>query len=85
MKKSNALWGVTVKSLWRRWNASLLLLAVVMVGCFASIALHRLTQRQEETLADMIANTQIGCIVTDTQGMNSDRLNMSVTMMTSGP
>ena len=81
MKKSNVLWGVTLKTLWRRWNASLLLLAVVLVGCFSSIALHRLTVRQEDTLADMIENTRIGCIVTDTQGMNADRLNMSYSMI----
>ena len=70
MKKtqSSILWRVTLRTLWRRWNASLLLLAVVLVGCFSSIALHRLTARQEETLTDMIANTRIGCIVTDTQG-----------------
>ena len=83
MKKtqSSILWRVTLRTLWRRWNASLLLLAVVLVGCFSSIALHRLTARQEETLTDMIANTRIGCIVTDTQGMNADRLNMSYSMI----
>ena len=80
-KQSSILWRVTLRTLWRRWNASLLLLAVVLVGCFSSIALHRLTVRQEDTLADMIANTQIGCIVTDTQGMNADRLNMSMSMI----
>ena len=67
MYNSKILWGVTLKTLWRRWTTSLLLLAVVLVGCFSSIALHRLTQRQEDTLADMIANTRIGCIVTDTR------------------
>ena len=80
-KQSSILWRVTLRTLWRRWNASLLLLAVVLVGCFSSIALHRLTVRQEETLDDMIAKTQIGCIVTDTQGMNADRLNMSMSMI----
>ena len=29
----------------------------------------------------MIANTRISCIVTDTQGMNADRLNMSYSMI----
>lgn len=80
-KQSSILWRVTLRTLWRRWNASLLLLAVVLVGCFSSIALHRLTARQEDTLADMIAGTRIGCIVTDTQGMNADRLNMSYSMI----
>lgn len=80
-KQSSILWRVTLRTLWRRWNANLLLLAVVLVGCFSSIALHRLTVRQEETLADMVTNTQIGCIVTDTQGMNADRLNMSMSMI----
>ena len=81
MKSGRELWVVTLKTLWRRRNASLLLLAVVLVGCFSSIALHRLTARQEDTLADMITNTRIGCIVTDTQGMNADRLNMSMSMI----
>ena len=80
-KQSGILWRVTLRTLWRRLNASLLLLAVVLVGCFSSIALHRLTQRQEDTLTDMITNTRIGCIVTDTQGMNSDRLDMSYSMI----
>ena len=52
----------TIKTLWRQWNASLLLLTVVLVGGFSSIALHRLTARQEGSVADMIANTRIGCI-----------------------
>lgn len=81
MNNSKVLWDVTLRTLWRRWNASLLLLAVVLVGCFSSIALHRLTVRQEETLADMIANTEINCILTDTQGMNSDRLNLPMSMV----
>ena len=31
-KQSSILWRVTLRTLWRRWNASLLLLAVVVVG-----------------------------------------------------
>ena len=58
-KQSSILWRVTLRTLWRRWNASLLLLAVVLVGCFSSIALHRLTARQEETLTDMIELTHL--------------------------
>ena len=80
-KKSGILWGVTLRTLWRRWNASLLLFAVVLVGCFSSIALHRLTVRQEEALGDMIENTRINCTITDTQGMNADNLNMSHSMV----
>lgn len=81
MKKSKVLWCVTLRTLWRRWTTSLLLLSVVLAGCFSSISLHRLTVRQEETLADMITNTQISCIVTDPQGMNADRLNLSMSMI----
>lgn len=81
MKKSNELWCVTLRTLWRRWTTSLLLLSVVLAGCFSSIALHRLTVRQEETLAAMIANTQINCIVTDPQGMNADRLNLPMSII----
>ena len=79
-KNGRALWSVTLRTVWRRRNASLLLLAVVLVGCFSSIALHRLTEIQEQTLADMIANTRINCILTDPQGMNGDNLNMSSNM-----
>lgn len=81
MKKSNELWCVTLRTLWRRWTTSLLLLSVVLAGCFSSIALHRLTVRQEETLSAMIANTQINCIVTDPQGMNADRLNLPMSII----
>lgn len=81
MMKGKELWRVTLRTLWRRRSAGLLLLAMVLLGSFSAIALHRLTVRQEETLTDMIADTQIGCTVTDTQGMNADRLNMSMSMI----
>lgn len=75
------MWQITLKTLVRRKGSSLLLLAVVLVGCFAAIVLNLLTQRQEEALADMIANTRIGCTVTDPQGMNADRLGMPGSML----
>lgn len=81
MIKSKELQRVTLRTLWRRRGASLLLLALVLLGSFSSIALHRLTVRQEAALSEMIASTRIGCTVTDTQGMNADRLNMSMSML----
>lgn len=80
IKRGHALLGVAIRSLLRR-GASALLAALVLIGCFSSIALHRLTQRQEETLARMVSDTRISCVVTDPQGMNVENLGLSGEML----
>lgn len=79
MEKERSGWSlccVTLTAMLRRLGASVLLASVVFAGCFTSVFLDRLIQRQEESLQRMIETTRINCIVTDSQGMNSGKLDM---------
>lgn len=67
---------LTLKALWRRKWATMSIAAMIALGVFAAIILHQLTIRQELARSQMIADTQIQCVVTDANGMNSDRLKM---------
>lgn len=75
-KSGSPLLSVTLRAMARRWGASILLASVIFAGCFTSVLLDRLIQRQEESLRRMIETTRIQCVVTDAQGMHSDELNM---------
>lgn len=78
MKKQygTALHRLTLQTLWRRRGSSLLLAAVAMAGVFAALVLHRLTVRQEQALEQMVADTEIRCIITNSQGNRSEDLRM---------
>lgn len=49
-KTGHALAGVTLITLFRRWVASLLLVAVAATGAFSAMVLQNLTIRQENAL-----------------------------------
>ena len=79
MEKERSGWSlccVTLRAMVRRLGASILLASVIFAGCFTSVLLDRLIQRQEESLQRMIETTRINCVVTDVQGMHADDLNM---------
>lgn len=77
MKKSaSSLLAVTFRAVFRRRWTAILMIAVVLAGCFATILLHGLTQQQAQALADFVADSRIRCIVTDSQGMNQTSLGM---------
>lgn len=75
-KHGNALAGVTLRAMGRRWVASLLLVAVAAAGAFSAMVLQNLTVRQETALNNTIANTTISCMVTDVKGTGSSSLQM---------
>lgn len=75
-KSGQALRWITLAVLWRRKGTSILLAAVAALGVFASAALQNLTAQQETSIANMVQNTQIHCVVTDPQGSSSDNLQM---------
>ncbi len=75
-KTGHALAGVTLIVLFRRWVASLLLVAVAATGAFFAMVLQNLTIRQENALSNTIANTTISCTVTDAKGTDSGNLQM---------
>lgn len=74
--KGIAIHLLTLKALWRRKWASISIALMIALGVFAAIVIHQLTIRQELTRDQMVANTDIRCVVTDANGMNSDRLRM---------
>lgn len=75
-KNGHPLAGVTLIALFRRWVASLLLVAVAAAGAFSTMVLQNLTIRQENALSNTIANTTISCTVTDVKGTDSGNLQM---------
>lgn len=75
-KHGHALAGVTIVALFRRWAASLLLIAVAAAGAFSAMVLQNLTVRQEIALSNTIANTTISCTVTSANGTDSGNLQM---------
>lgn len=78
MKKTgSALRRMTLAVLWRRRGVSLLLLLLAALGVFSAALLQNLALRQERSMADMIENTPIRCVVTNAQGASSDRLGMN--------
>ena len=78
MKKTGtALRRMTLAVLWRRRGVSLLLLLLAALGVFSAALLQNLALRQERSMADMIENTPIRCVVTNAQGASSDRLGMN--------
>lgn len=70
------VWIVTLRALWRRKRAGILLVCVVALGACAAVVLCGLTGRQEAALERTIDNTVISCVVTDAKGTNQERLNM---------
>ena len=76
MGKRFVMGQVTVKAMWRRRGASLLLAAVAAAGVCAAMVLHNLTVRQERALEDTINNTTISCVVTNAQGTGTGQLQM---------
>lgn len=71
-----ALHKVMLTAAWRRKGVNILLAAVVLIGVFTSMILHNLTERQESALEDLKKNTDIHCIITDPQGIDSSNLKM---------
>ena len=67
---------ITFIAMFRRWTASLLLIAVAAAGVFSAVLLHGLTARQEQALADTVANTVISCTVTNAKGTDRGHLRM---------
>jgi len=75
MKKHfSSLLSVTFQAVFRRRWATILMVAVVLVGSFGAIVLNSLAQKQTLALEDLIANYRIRCIITDARGMNQDDL-----------
>lgn len=75
-RSGRALHRLTLAVIWRQRRSSALLAGIAALGVFASVALHHLAVRQEEAIADMVANARIRCVVTDARGMNSENLGM---------
>ena len=75
-KPVSALRQVTWTALWRRKGVCILLSAIAALGVFSSMALQNLATRQEAAMEKMVQTTQIHCVVTDPQGVNSDNLQM---------
>ena len=75
-KHGHALVRVTLTALFRRWAASLLLIAVSAAGVCSAMVLQNLTARQENALYNTIVNTTISCKVTDAKGADSGNLQM---------
>lgn len=75
-KSGHALAGVTLTAMFRRWIASLLLVAVAAAGAFSAMVLQNLTIRQEKALENTITNTTISCTVTNAKGSDSGNLQM---------
>lgn len=71
-----SLFRVSAAALWRRKGASLLLLLLSALGVFSAALLQNLALRQQESMTEMIKNTLIRCVVTDTNSMLSDNLAM---------
>lgn len=68
--------GLLLKSLLRRRVSSLTLVAVLFAATFAGIILYGLQGRQEAAIGEMVANTQIRCLVTNAKGSGVDDLNV---------
>lgn len=67
---------MTLRAMWRRkWGNSAIALMLLLSVCSA-IILQQLTLRQEAAREQMIQTTDIRCIVTDANGMNSENLQM---------
>lgn len=73
---SFSLLKITLKTLCRRWVASILLIAVATAGTVSAFVLNGLISRQEEALENTINNTVISCVVTDYSGSSSGNLSM---------
>ncbi len=67
---------ITLVGMLRRWMASILLIAVAVMGAFAAMLLENLTARQEAALEHTLDNTTILCTVTSERGTDSGRLGM---------
>lgn len=67
---------LTLKTMGRKKVVCLLIALTMALGSFACIMLHNLTIRQKSMISEMIAETEINCIVTDANGMNSNNLHM---------
>ena len=61
----------------RRWARSLVLVLLAALGTFSSMVLQNLVDRQSGGIQAVQQATEIRCTVTDVQGMNSERLEMS--------
>lgn len=59
----------------QKWRSLLMLFSSGMI-VFAVCILSGLVQRQEMKLAELIRDTKINCIVTDSKGTNSENLGM---------
>ena len=67
---------LTLRVLWRRRGASLLLAAVAAIGVYAGCGLQSLVLQQQRAIKETVENTVIHCTVTDVRGMNADHLNL---------
>ena len=67
---------LTLKSMLRRKWSGIAIILMIALGVLSSIVLSQLTIRQQNSLEQMIATTEISCTVTDARGMNSNDLNM---------
>lgn len=59
----------------QKWRSILMIVSSGMI-VFAVFMLSGLVQRQEVKLAELIRDTKINCIVTDSRGTNSENLGM---------
>ena len=75
-QKRASLHLLTLKSMLRRKWSGIAIILMIALGMLSSIVLSQLTIRQQNSLEQMIATTEISCTVTDARGMNSNDLNM---------
>ncbi len=71
-----SLYTVLFRAIFRRKLASLLLILLMALGAFSAVILHHITIRQQAAMDKMVETTRIRCVVTDANGMNTERLNM---------
>ena len=77
MKKGRfSLHTVLLQAIFRRRLNSLLLILLMALGAFSAVVLHYITVRQHNAMEKMVQTTRIRCVVTDANGMNTERLNM---------
>ncbi len=67
---------ITLRAMWRRKWGNLAIALMLLLGVASAIILQQLTIRQQTARSQMIQTTDIRCIVTDANGMNSENLRM---------
>lgn len=72
-----SIWVVTISTLGRRKQWTILLIGLALLETVATMVLSTLIERQEAALEDTVSNTVISCVVTNTQGTNQDNLQMA--------